>query len=164
MLNKKILKYLYNSGKHHSRFITCNYENIHVKLMAGMQFALSSQYLAPGCASSCGFPDKLSVSFIYSVLLGTGTLCQALRQGDLGSKASSLANGKISYTFLGHGEKYEVICEPAQGLVPSAAGSRGHGARRHVWIQTVIYQRCDPDQSLHLQNMSLRLRSVVRIK
>lgn len=78
-------------------------------------------------------PDKLSV-FIYSAILGMGLLCQALRQGDLGSKTGRailaalqfphLSNGKISCLFQGHVEKYVIV-----GTVSRYQVQQGPGAR-----------------------------------
>lgn len=45
VLNKMTFKLLYNSGKYHTQFVMCKHKNT-VKLMAGVQFILSSQDLA----------------------------------------------------------------------------------------------------------------------
>ena len=90
--------------------------------MAGLQFALSLQYLASGCANSvASLTSSLSPSLVQS-FWAQGPSVRPWGREAWAPRLPHPSKGNRTCTFLGHGEKYEAFRKPAQGLVPGAGG------------------------------------------
>lgn len=132
--------------------------------MAGLQFALSLQYLASGCANSvASLKSSLSPSPVQS-FWAQGPSVRPWGRETWAPRLPHPSKGDRACTFLGHGEKYEALRKPAQGLVPGAGGPRAMQPGTTFGSGLCHLPAAGSAQSLHLQNMSLLLRSVVRIK
>ena len=161
---KKILKFLYNSGERHSWLWRCNHENITVKLVEGLQFALSLLYLACGCANSvASLTSSLSPSPIQS-FWAHGPSRRPWGRETWAPRLPHPSKGSIACTFLGPDEKYEVLRKPEQGLAPGAEGPGARAPGAMFGSRLCHLLAAGSAQSLHLQNMLLLLRSVVRIR
>lgn len=110
--------------------------------MAGLQFALSLQYLAFGHANSvASLTSSLSPSPIQS-FWAQGPSVRPWGRETWAPRLPHRSKGHTACTFLGYGEKYEILRKPEQDLVPNAEGPGA--VEPGTTFGSVIYQQRGP--------------------